>query len=254
MPEGRDAIQKNLWRLKRWTQVNLMRFNNVKCKVCTWFMATPTVNTSCQKDRAQPCQEGLEGTGGWQAGREPAMCPSSLEGQPYPELHPKQQGQQVREVILSFTLCWWDLNWSTASRWGVLSIGETGACWSPSRGRLQVIYTCVCTLHPQWISIQPNFHLPRTGPCCFWRTFEQQTTHFHHSCEGRRHFLLSATLWFTWEHSILVELHSTNFKQINNNNNTIIHAYTCPAEASSSLASYKWSLYLYVCLGLLNIA
>ena len=35
------------------------------------------------------------GTGGWQAGHEPAMCPHSTKSQPYPGLHRKKYGQQV---------------------------------------------------------------------------------------------------------------------------------------------------------------
>lgn len=52
------------------------------------------------KDRAQPCQKGPGGTGGQEAGHEPALCPPDPECQLDPGLHQKQRGQQVREGTL----------------------------------------------------------------------------------------------------------------------------------------------------------
>jgi len=49
-------------------------------------------------------REGLEGSGGWKVGHEPAVCAHSPEGQPYLGLHQKS-GQQVKGGDSAPLLC-----------------------------------------------------------------------------------------------------------------------------------------------------
>ena len=93
---GQNVIQRDLVRLERFAQVNLMRFNKANCKILHLGYGTSalSVQTWGQKDWAQPCWKRSWGTGGWQTGHKPKMCPHNPESQPYPGLHQKKRGQQ----------------------------------------------------------------------------------------------------------------------------------------------------------------
>jgi len=64
-----------------------------------------TVQAGIGKHWAQPFWKGLEGTGGWEAGHEPSVCPHNPESQLYPGLHQKQRGHQVEGDDPATLLC-----------------------------------------------------------------------------------------------------------------------------------------------------
>ena len=67
-PEGRAAIQRDLNRLEKWAERNLMKFNKEKYKV----LHSPTHQYRLESSFAE---KDLGGPGGHQLEHEPAMYP-----------------------------------------------------------------------------------------------------------------------------------------------------------------------------------
>lgn len=53
MPKRQDAIQRNLDRLEKWVQENIMRFSRLKCRSCRWVTATPHCKYKLRDERLE---------------------------------------------------------------------------------------------------------------------------------------------------------------------------------------------------------
>jgi len=94
IPKGWNAIQRDLYRLKKWAQGNLMMFNKFKCKVLNLGRG----NTHCQYklgDKTTEHSPAEKDLGVLVNRHEPVMCPCIPESQLHSELHQTKHGQQV---------------------------------------------------------------------------------------------------------------------------------------------------------------
>jgi len=102
--EGRDDIQRGLDRFKQWAQVNLRRFNEVKCEILHLGCCNPSYQHKHGDVRTEHSRAKKTWRCRWSAaGREPAMCPHSPES--HPRLHLKQHGQQGKGADPAPLLC-----------------------------------------------------------------------------------------------------------------------------------------------------
>ena len=93
MPEGRDAIQRDLVRLSSGLRRTSWGSRNPSARSGTWVVAVPATSTSWGM---KAWSTALPRRWWWMAaGHEPALCLHSHESQPHAGLHPKLSSQQV---------------------------------------------------------------------------------------------------------------------------------------------------------------
>ena len=128
MPEGWDANQRELGKLKLWAQENFMRFNRSKGKVLHMGRGNPHYATNWGMKRLSTALlKRTGGTNGWQAGHEPAVCPHRPESQLHPGLHQKMCDRHVEGGDPAPLLCASEVSPGVLClvQCGVLSTGET---------------------------------------------------------------------------------------------------------------------------------
>jgi len=75
-PDGCAAIQRDLNRLEKWASRNFVRFHKGKCQIMPLGSNNPSHQNRLEAEHLQSrfAEKVVEGPGGHQIGRVPAMC------------------------------------------------------------------------------------------------------------------------------------------------------------------------------------
>ena len=105
--EGRDAIQRELNKLKRWAHCDPNKVQQFQVQSAAFELRQSQIFIQIGRITpwVQPCRDGFRGPGWWKTLYESAACACSPESQWYPGLHQKKGGQQGKGGDCPLLLC-----------------------------------------------------------------------------------------------------------------------------------------------------